>query len=40
MEYLCGVAWLAIMFILGSGYWLLIQDEQAEWDRQKKKTKN
>jgi Tfp pilus assembly protein PilO len=39
MEYICGVAWLAIMVVLGSGYWLLVQDEQAEWEKQKKKTK-
>jgi|ETNvirenome_2_60_1030617.scaffolds.fasta_scaffold08188_3 hypothetical protein len=39
MEYICGVAWFAIMVTLINGYWLLIQDEQKEWDRQKKKTK-
>jgi Tfp pilus assembly protein PilO len=39
MEYICGVAWLAIMVVLGSGYWLIVQDEQAEWEQQKKKTK-
>ena len=26
MEYICGVAWLAIMVVLGSGYWLIVQD--------------